>query len=47
MARAAEWVCSGEVSIEAPDLNGINRLRAWPYYSDITVQGYAAITEYC
>jgi hypothetical protein len=47
IARAAEWACSGEVTIAPPDLNGINRLRAWPYYSDITVQGYAALTEYC
>lgn len=46
LARAAEWVSSGEVTIEAPDLNGLNRLRAWPYYSDLTVQDYAALTEY-
>lgn len=46
VCRAAEWVCSGEVTIESPDINGINRLRAWPYYLDMTVQQYAALTQY-
>jgi len=46
MCRAAEWVCSGEITIEAPDINGENRLRAWPYYLDMTVQQYAALTSF-
>lgn len=46
ICRAAEWVCSGKVTLEAPDINGENRLRTWPYYVDLTVQQYAALTSF-
>ncbi|MCL2376982.1 MAG: ThuA domain-containing protein [Defluviitaleaceae bacterium] len=46
LCRAAEWVCSGEVTIQPPDLSGENRLRAWPYYLDITWREHAAMTQY-
>ena len=35
MCRGAEWACSGEVTIEPPDLQFDNRYRTWPYYLDV------------
>ena len=46
LCRAAEWVCSGKVTIPPPDLSGEKRLRAWPYYKDITWREHSALTEY-
>ena len=46
LCRGAEWAASGKVTIPYPDLAGWNRLRAWPYYEDMTWQDYAAITSF-
>lgn len=45
MCRAADWVATGEVTIEMPNVDNLNRLRAWPYYEDITVVQMAKLTE--
>ncbi|MDO4285252.1 MAG: ThuA domain-containing protein [Eubacteriales bacterium] len=31
--RGAQWAATGEVTLEAPDRSGDNRLNPWPYYS--------------
>jgi hypothetical protein len=42
--RMAEWAATGKVTIEAPNLKGENRRRAWPYYEDISIVEYASLT---
>jgi hypothetical protein len=46
LCRGAEWVCSGKVTLEAPNIDNINRLKAWPYYWDKTVQQYVWETQF-
>ena len=45
IARGCEWCATGEITIPFPDIQGIKRLNAWPYYNDITWQDYAKITS--
>ncbi len=46
LCRGAQWAASGEIDIPYPDLVGWNRLRAWPFYLDMTWQDYAALTSF-
>ncbi len=46
LCRGTEWAASDRVSIPYPDLAGLKRLRAWPYYWDMTVSEYANITSF-
>ncbi|MDL2294193.1 ThuA domain-containing protein [Ruminococcaceae bacterium OttesenSCG-928-D13] len=46
LCRATEWAASGNVTIPYPDLAGLNRQRAWPYYLDMTITQYADITSF-
>lgn len=46
LCRGTEWVASGETTIPYPDLTGLNRRRAWPYYLDMTVTDYGRITSF-
>lgn len=46
LARGCEWAATGDVSIPYPDLAGWKRLRAWPFYTDMTWQERAAITSF-
>ena len=32
LVRGVEWATSGEVTLNAPDRSGDNRLKPWPYY---------------
>lgn len=32
LCRGAEWAATGEVTLNAPDRSGENRLNRWPYY---------------
>jgi hypothetical protein len=45
MCRATEWACAGEVTVEPPNLDYLNRRRAWPYYLDMSVRDYAFLTK--
>ncbi len=38
VSRGCEWAATGVVTIPAPDIAYENRRRAWPYYSEDTVQ---------
>lgn len=46
LCRGTEWAASGKVTIPYPDLSGLKRKRAWPYYLDMTVTDYARITSF-
>jgi uncharacterized protein len=41
--RAAEWTATANVTIPPPNLQGENRRRAWPYYSELSVVDYSAL----
>jgi uncharacterized protein len=45
LCRAAEWVASDRVTIEPPNLDNLNRLRAWPFYDGLTLGELARLTE--
>ena len=45
VCRAAEWAATGNVTLAPPDLTMLNRLRAWPYYSEMTVVEYGSIVS--
>lgn len=45
MCRGVEWACSGNVTIPAPDIQGPNRTRVWPFYEDMSISRFADITE--
>ncbi len=46
MCRGVEWACSGEVTIDPPDLQFENRFRVWPYYLDVTTRDIARLMEF-
>ncbi len=46
MCRGVEWACSGEVTIDPPDLQYINRQRTWPYYLNINYRENARLMRF-
>lgn len=43
LCRGAEWAATGKVTLPPPDVTNENRLRAWPYYSELTYVEYASL----
>ena len=46
VCRATEWVASGEITIPYPDVQGDKRFRCWPYYMDMSIREFAALTSF-
>lgn len=46
LCRATEWAASGKATIPYPDLSGLKRVRAWPYYLDRSITDFANITSF-
>ncbi len=45
MCRGVEWACSGQVTIEPPDLQFDNRYRVWPYYLNVNTRDIARMLK--
>jgi type 1 glutamine amidotransferase len=46
VCRATEWVATGKVTIPYPELSGENRLRCWPYYTEMNWAELHRITSF-